>query len=280
MEVLKIIKKGFFGILTYAILLFTVLISIFPILWVIMSSFKTNAAILSSPFSLPTQLDFAPYAKALTQYNFLLYSFNSFSIAAVSTLLALFFYALAAYVIAKYQFRGKNLFYILFTLTLLVPGHTRAQPTFSLIMWLNLYDTRQALMLVYLAGGMAMSMFVLKSAFMTIPVEFNEAAAIEGASFWKIFWRINMPLAKSGLATAGILMFLGNWNEYFYSMLLTSSQSIRTLPLALAFFTEAFSYDYTEMFAALTLVLLPGIMIYALAQEQIQASIASSGVKG
>ena len=114
---------------------------------------------------------------------------------------------------------------------------------------------------------------------MAIPKSLTEAATIDGAGFFTVFWKINLPLAKSGLATAGILMFLNNWNEYFYASLLTSSDSNRTLPLALQFFNESFSYDYTKLFAALTLVVLPGIIIYTFAQNQVQASIAATGVK-
>jgi len=125
-----------------------------------------------------------------------------------------------------------------------------------------------------------MSVFILKSTFMSIPSSLDEAARLEGAGFLRVFFQINLPLAKGGLATAGILMFLNNWNEFFYASLLTSSNKNRTLPVALQFFTESFSYDYTKLFAALTLVVLPGIILYALAQEQVQASVAASGVKG
>jgi raffinose/stachyose/melibiose transport system permease protein len=277
---MNLIKTIITGILMYVVLLFTIIVSIFPILWIIISAFKTNAQILSNPFLLPERIDFTPFVRVFTQYNFLQYTINSFSIAAVSSVLSLLFFSMAAYVLSKYNFKGKNFLYILFTLTLLVPGHTKAQPIFSLILSLNLYDKKSALILVYLSAGLAMSMFVLKAAFMTIPIEFNEAASIEGAGFFRKFWSINLPLVKSGLVTSGILMFLGNWNEYFYAMLLTSTPENRTLPLALAFFNEAFSYDYTKMFAALTMVVLPGIIIYTFAQEQIQASVASSGVKG
>lgn len=264
----------------YFVMIFTVLVSVFPIMWIIMSAFKSNGEILSNPFSLPTKISFAPFIEVFTHYNFLKYSFNSFFIATIASIIALIIYALAAYVIAKFEFKGKRLLYILFTLTLLVPAHTKAQPIFSLILNLDIYDTKRALILVYLSNGMALSIFILKAAFGTIPTSLSEAARIDGANFWQIFWKINMPLAKSGLATAGILMFLGNWNEYFYAMLLTSSPENRTLPLALAFFTETFSYNYTGMFAALTLVVLPGIIIYTLAQEQVQNSVASTGVKG
>ena len=114
----------------------------------------------------------------------------------------------------------------------------------------------------------------------SIPKSLDEAATLDGASFFRTFWTINLPLAKSALATAGILMFLGNWNEYYFASLLTVSDSQRTLPIALAFFTSEFSYNYTQLFAALTIVILPGIILYALAQDQVQASVAASGVKG
>ncbi|RKX85047.1 MAG: carbohydrate ABC transporter permease [Spirochaetes bacterium] len=268
------------NILTYIVLAFTVIVSIFPIVWIVMSAFKTNGQILTSPFSLPTSLDFTPFLKVFTQYNFLRYTINSLIVSGVSTIVALFIFSLAAYVFAKYEFRGKTLFYSLFVLTMLVPGFARAQPIFSLILNLHIYDTRTGLIFVYLSGGIAMSMFILRAAFNTIPRSMDEAALIDGANFWQIFWKVNLPLATSGIATAGVLMFLGNWNEYFYAMLLTASPKVRTLPLALGFFTETFSYNYTEMFAALTIVILPGIIIYTFFQEQVQQSIASSGTKG
>lgn len=269
-----------FKIFMYLVLIFTVAVSVYPILWVIQSSFKSNAAILSSPFSLPDTYNFDAYGSVLRQYSFGLYGLNSLLIAASSTLLSLLFFSMSAYVFAKFRFPLKNLIYVLFTITLLVPGHTKTQPIFSLIMRLNLYDTKAGLGLVYLSGGIAMSLFVLRATFMGIPMELNEAADIDGCSFSRSFWQINLPLAKNGLTTAGILMFLGNWNEYYFAALLTASPANRTLPVALGFFNQAFSYDYTRMFAALTLVVVPGILVYMFAQGQVQASVASTGIKG
>lgn len=264
----------------YSVMLFTVVISVFPILWIILSAFKTNAQILGSPFSLPTRLDFAPFIKVYTQYNFLTYTFNSLLIAVVAAAGAVIVYSMGAYVFAKYDFRGKNFLYALFVITLLIPTYTMVQPIFYIIRILGMYDTRQGLMLVYLSGGLAFSLFVLRAAFMTVPKELNESATIEGAGFFRIFRTINLPLVKPGLITSGVLMFLNNWNEYFFSMLLITSKTNRTLPLALNFFTESFAYDYTKMFAALTLAVLPGILIYAAGQDQIQASFSTSGIKG
>lgn len=268
------------GILEYAVMLFTIAVSIFPIIWVVMSAFKTNAQILSNPFELPTQINFDAFVYIFEKYNFVRYFGNSLVICIVSTAISLVIFAMGGYVIAKYNFPGKNVMFALFTITLLVPAQSKAQPIFSLIMDLKLYDNIWGVALVYLSMGLAMSMFILKATFMAIPKSLDEAASLEGAGFFTTFWKINFPLAKSGLATAGILMFLNNWNEYFYASLLTSSDENRTLPLALQFFTESFSYDYTKLFAALTIVVLPGIILYIFAQEQVQASVAATGVKG
>ena len=263
-----------------ALLLFTTVISIFPVIWVIMSAFKTNAQILSSPYSLPTRINFEAFSYIFSKYNFLRYFINSTLVSVSSTAAALIFFAMGSYVLAKYEFPGKNLIFILYTITLLVPVQAKAQPIFFLVMKLGLYDNIWGVAIVYVSMGLAISVFILKPAFMSVPKSLDEAAVIEGANFLTVFFKINLPLAKGGLATAGILMFLGNWNEYFYASILTSSDAVRTLPLALQFFTEAFSYNYTRLFAALTVVILPGIILYIIAEEQVQASVATSGIKG
>lgn len=276
MNIKKLISTAFMQI----ILLFTVVISIFPILWIIMSSFKTNEQIINNPFTLPTTFNFDAYLYIFEKYDFLRYTLNSVLVSCLPTLLALLFYTMSAYVIAKYSFPGKNLFYSLFIITMLVPVHSRTQPIFTLIMKLNLYNTITGVGLVYLSLGMAMSMFILKATFQALPSELNEAATLDGASFTKTFWLINIPLAKSGLATAGVLMFLANWNEFYYANLLVSSQSNKTLPIITILFTSMFNYNYTNTFAALAVVVIPGILFYALLQKQVQQSIISSSVKG
>ena len=161
------------------------------------------------------------------KYSFPTYFFNSLLAAGVSTLVSLLFYAMGAYVIAKFEFPGRKLLFALFTITLLVPSHSKTQPIFSLITKLNLYDSIWGVTLVYLSAGMAMSIFVLKAGFMAIPKSLDEAATLDGASFFRTFWTINLPLVKSALATAGILMFLGNWNEYYFGDLHVVEDQLR-----------------------------------------------------
>ncbi|HAH62576.1 MAG TPA: carbohydrate ABC transporter permease [Treponema sp.] len=274
------VRKHLTNLFIYAVLVFTILISVFPILWVIFSAFKTNAQILSNPFSLPAGVDFSVFDYLFTHYRFPAYMLNSLLASISSTLISLLIFAMGAYVFAKYEFPLKDLLYTFFVITLLVPGQAKAQPFFSLVMKMNLYDSIWGVALVYLSCGLAMSMFILRSTFASIPKSFDEAAELEGGSFISIFFKINIPLAKNGLSTAGILMFLNNWNEYFFAALLTTSDKSRTLPVALQFFNESFSYDYTKLFAALTIVILPGIILYAFTQEQVQESFAATGIKG
>jgi len=278
--VIDIIKKVLGKVFMYSVLLFTIMVSIFPILWIIMSSFKTNGEIMSGPFTLPASINFNAYKYLFEKYDFLTYTLNSVLISFLPTFLSLVFFTMGAYVIAKYEFPGKKLFFTLFTITLLVPVHSRTQPIFSLIVNLNLYNTKTGLMLVYLSSGLAMSMFILKNAFQSIPMELNESANLDGAGFCRTFFSINLPLAKTGIVTAGVLMFLTNWNEFYYANLLISSSNNRTLPVITILFNSMFNYNYTNTFAALVVVVIPGIIFYAIAQRQVQESMISSSIKG
>lgn len=272
----SVIGKIFMAI----VLLSVLVVSIFPLIWVVISSFKTNGEILAGPFVLPSSFNLEAYKYIILNYNFPKYAWNSLIVSVIPVLVALPVYSMAAYVIAKYEFPFKNVIYGLFTITLLVPAHARTQPLFTLIYKLNLYDTKASLVLIYISLGMALSIFILKAAFMAVPKSLDEAALIDGASHMQIFTKINLPLAKNGVVTAGILMFLANWNEYYFASLFTLSEANRTLPIMTNFFNSDFSFDYTKTFASLTLLIIPGILIYSIAQEQIQSSVASTGIKG
>lgn len=269
-------------IFMYFIIALTIVISLFPVLWVVLSSFKTNAEILSGAYVMPSSLQAAldAYSYLFEKYDFFSYFLHSLIVAIGSTVISLVIYAMAGYALAKFRVPGRNLLFTLFTITLLVPATAKAQPIFSMIVKMKLYNTLTGLTLVYISCGMAMSLFILRAAFLSVPKELDEAARIDGAGFFRTFWTINLPLAKSGLATAGTLMFLNNWNEYFYASMLTHTAETRTMPVALQFFNQSFSYDYTKMFAALTLVIIPGVVLYLFMQKQVQQSLAASGLKG
>ena len=172
---MKIKYKPWAKGLMYLVEAVVIILSVFPILWVVMSSFKTNGEILSSPLALPAHFSLDTFIEIFQKYSFPTYFFNSLLAAGVSTLVSLLFYAMGAYVIAKFEFPGRKLLFALFTITLLVPSLSKTQPIFSLIMKLNLYDSIWGVTLVYLSAGMAMSIFVLKAGFMAIPKSLDEA---------------------------------------------------------------------------------------------------------
>jgi raffinose/stachyose/melibiose transport system permease protein len=261
-------------------MLFVVFISVGPLLWIFVSSFKTNREILTSALSWPSTFSFVAYKNAIEVSNLNLYFLNSVLVAITSTVIILLVYSMGAYVLARYEFPLKNMTYVLLSLSILLPTNSMIQPIFKLVNLMNLYDTKTALIFVYVGFGLPIALFLLKSYFGTIPKEIEEAAYIEGSGFLSTFFRIMLPLATPALASTAVLVFLFSWNEFLFSMLLISSQENRTLPLSLRYFTQAFTYDYGALFAALTMTILPSIVIYIILQEQITKSLAGGAVKG
>ncbi|WP_408609513.1 carbohydrate ABC transporter permease [Anaerocolumna sedimenticola] len=187
---------------------------------------------------------------------------------------------MAAYILARCQFKGKTLLTLLLASSLLIPTAALLMPIYTITTKIGLFDTKTGLVFVYAALGLPTSLFIIKSYFQGIPTELEEAAYLDGAGFVRTYFTIIFPLAKSGLATAAILQFLTSWNEFMFALILTKSESARTLPLALSYFTSQFSFNYTAMFAALTMVIVPSILIYTLLQEQITDSMVAGSIKG
>lgn len=256
------------------------LVALFPIVWVIMSSFKTNAEILSNGIGLPSSLSPDGYIAALTISPILKYFGNSVVITVITTVLNVLFLAMAAYVFARTRFRGKNLLYFILSLSLVVPTTALLQPVYSVVNSLGLYDTKMGLILVYTAINMPMSLLILRGTFQSIPRALEEAAYLDGAGFLRTFFQIMMPCAKGGLTSAAVLTFLNSWNEFTFALMLTNGQDARTLPLSLSYFTAQFSFNYTAMFAAVTIAVIPSILVFAIFQEQVVSSLTAGSVKG
>lgn len=267
-------------VFSYLFMALCVLVALFPIVWVVLSSFKTNREILSNGLQLPSTFSFSGYKQALEMAPILKFFVNSLIVSFASTALNVFILAMAGYVFAKKKFRFKNLIFGILSLSMVIPSTALMSPVYTVITKLHLYDTKMALILVYTALNMPISLMILRSAFAAIPTELEEAAYIDGASFFRTFWQVMMPCAKGGLASAAVLAFLGSWNEFTFALLLTSSTSTRTLPLSLSYFTSQFSFNYTAMFAAITIAVLPSIIVFSIFQEQVCSSLTAGSVKG
>lgn len=276
----KKIRSIIWRVIRFIFLGFMAIVSIGPLLWIMMSSFKSNREILASAFALPSTINFNGYKAALELAPIFKFYGNSVVISFASTILNILLVSMAAYVLARHTFKGSTFITLLLSASLLIPTSALLMPIYKIMMRIGLFDTRSGLILVYAALGLPTSLFVFKSYFQGIPKELEEAAYIDGAGFYRTFFVIVFPLAKSGLATGAILQFLTSWNEFMFGLVLTKSTEVRTLPLALNYFTSQFSFNYTAMFAALTMAILPSIVIYILLQEQVTTSMVAGSIKG
>jgi raffinose/stachyose/melibiose transport system permease protein len=187
---------------------------------------------------------------------------------------------MAGYVFARFTFRGRDTLYMILSLALVIPMTALLHPVYMTINALGLANTKTGLVLVYTALNQPMSLLILRTTFQAVPRSLEEAAMVDGAGFIRTFFRIMLPVAKSGLASAGVLTFLNCWNEFTFALILTSSQSARTLPLSLSYFTSQFSFNYTAMFAAITIAVIPSIVVFVIFQEQVVSSLTAGAIKG
>ena len=265
---------------TMVFLIFMALISVGPLFWVVMSSFKTTKETMKDAFALPQNWNFDGYKVALDISPIFKFYGNSLIISLASTLLNLVVVSLAAYALARFKFKGNQQLTLLFSSSLLIPVSALLMPIYRIWVTLKLFDTRLGLIIVYAALGLPESLFLFKSHFQGIPKELEEAAYLDGAGVFRTFVTIICPLAKSGLATGAILQFLKAWNEFIFALVLTKSKEVRTLPLALNYFTSQFSFNYAAMFAGITMAVLPSILIYVILQEQVTSSMIAGSLKG
>ncbi|MDR1771464.1 MAG: carbohydrate ABC transporter permease [Hungatella sp.] len=272
-------KKYTLCVLKYLLLVICVCVALFPIVWVFMSSFKTNAEILANGVSLPKSFSLKGYQDALTISPILRYFGNSVVITVCSTGFNVLFLAMAAYVFARCTFSGKNLLYFILSLSLVIPMTALLHPVYGVILKIGLYDTKAGLILVYTALNLPMSLLILRGTFLSVPKALEEAAYVDGANFVRTFFQIMLPCAKGGLTSAAVLAFLNSWNEFTFALVLTSGQKARTLPLSLSYFTAQFSFNYTALFAAVIIAVFPSIAVFAIFQEQVVSSLTTGAVK-
>lgn len=267
-------------ILGYLYMALCSLVALFPLVWVVLSSFKTNAQILTDAVSLPTSFSLDGYRMALKVSPILRFFFNSVLITLISTGLNVFLVSMAAYVFAKTRFRLKNTLFALLSISLVIPVTALLQPVYQVINTFKLGDSLPGLVLVYTALNMPLTLLIMRATFAGLPASLEEAAYIDGANFLYTYLHIMMPVAKSGMASAGVLAFLNSWNEFTFALVLTKSANVRTLPLSLSYFTSQFSFNYTALFAAITMAVLPSIVVFAVFQEQVSQSLVVGAVKG
>lgn len=268
------------SICKYAFMLFFVIIAVGPLLWAFLSSFKSYAEINSSAISLPKHFNLDNYKAAFQYAPIAKYFLNSVIIVGLSVLVTLVFVALCAYVVSRFQFKLKTLIVLLISASLMLPAQAISQPLFTIMRALQIFDTKLGLILVYSAMGIPMSFFVMVSYYKTISPALEESAYIDGAGFLRTFVSIILPLAKPGLVTIAMLQFINTWNEFYFALMLTSGDRARTIPIALNYYMGTFANNYSALFAAVVITVLPTILVFILLQRQVMESLTAGAVKG
>ncbi|MCF7934167.1 MAG: carbohydrate ABC transporter permease [Spirochaetia bacterium] len=272
-DILAKIGKWFY------ILLF-LFMTVVPIIWLTISSFKTNFEFETQPFSLPSVWQFQNYAKAIQMGGLPRLFLNSVIVAVSTTGLNILVSAMGAFAISREKFRFNEALLNVILAGVLIPIIALMVPYFKIVSTLGIYDSLPGLILTYAAINIPISVFLIHGFMGSIPIELEEAAVIDGCSFAQRFTKIVFPLTKPGLVTAGTFMFIYCWNEFTYAMLLTSSESSRTLQLGIRFFKSQFVTDYTSMLAAIVITMLPTIIVYIFLHDRIISGMTSGAVKG
>jgi raffinose/stachyose/melibiose transport system permease protein len=255
------------------------LVFFFPMIWMVLSSFKTNRAIFRTPFALPTSIDLGRWAKAFEVGHIGQYALNSAIVTAVSVALILGLGAAAAFAFSRYRFRGRSALLSLFALGLLLPLQSYFIAQSRLFTELAITDTRQALIIPYTAMGLPLAIYLLKVYLDALPEDLWDAARIDGAGDLRVFRSLALPLLRPGLATVAIFSALSAWNEFLLALLYIQDDTLKTIPTGLLAFSTRYVTDYSLLFSALSIVTLPMIAVYVAFNRHIVEGITAGSVK-
>lgn len=258
-----------------------------PGLWVVLSAFRPNREILAKPpVWVPETLTLDNFAKIFgfgaeqVAIPVASYFWNSIVIALTSTVIALIIGMAGGYAFARFRFRFKNSIFLGLMLFRAVPGIALSLPVFMLWSRLGLIDTQLGVIIVYVALNIPFTIWLIDGFFRQIPESLSEAAQVDGCTRWQAFWKIEFPLARSGIAAAGVFAFLTSWNEFALASQLTRSTDSKTLPVGLMDFTAQFTIDWAGMCAMAVIIIVPALILTFLVQKHLISGLTFGGVKG
>ncbi len=268
------------GAVSHTALTIWSLIVILPLLWTFMSSFKTSSEIFASPFALPSVWRFDNYVKAWSEAGIGNYFLNSVVVVGSALVIVMVLGAMCAYVLARYTFPGSRAIYYLMLAGLTFPIFLAMVPLFFVLKNIGLLNTLPGLIIVYVGFALPFTVFFLFSFFKSLPHEITEAAALDGAGEWRTFFQVMLPMAKPGLASVAIFNFLGLWNQFLIPVSINAAGP-RVLSQGLAAFAGQMGYavDFGALFAAVTVTVVPVLIVYVIFQRQLQGSVSQGTSK-
>jgi raffinose/stachyose/melibiose transport system permease protein len=273
---MRLLRRG----LLYLIAWLVAAAVLIPVIYAVLGGFRDTGQIGQNPVALPHPWVFANYSEILGSSTFWRQVLNSTLIAAVSTLLVVPLAALAAFVFARFAFRGRELLYTLFTLGLLFPVAVAILPIFIMVRHLGLLDTPLGVALPQAAFGLPMTIIILRPFFHSFPNELQDAAAIDGCGPFRFFWRILLPLSRPVLATVSVLALVGSWNAFLLPLVVLTESDNWTLPLGVTNYSTQYTADTARILAFTTLSMVPALIFYAFAERHLIAGLTTGAVKG
>ena len=264
----------------WTVLLSVAAVILVPVLYAVLGGFRNAPQLAANPVGLPDPWIFTNYIESLTSLSFWIQLGNSALVAGLSTFIVVLFASLAAFVLARREFPGRELAYTLFTIGLLFPVAVAMLPLIILVRDLGLQDTPLGLALPEAAFGLPLTVIILRPFFRNIPRELEDAAAIDGCGQLGFFFRVLLPLSRPALATVAVLAIVSSWNQFLLPLVLLSSESNWTLPLGLQNFSTQYATDTARILAYTSLALIPALLFYVIAERQLVGGLASGGIKG
>ncbi len=264
----------------YAVLSVIAVVTIAPLVYMVLISFKENALLISRPWDAITGgFTLGNYAEAWGTSHMGQYFLNSLLVAAAVTALTVWLGSMMAYAFARFEFRGRRLLLGLVLVELMVPSVMLLIPQFLVARSLGLLDSRLGLVLFYVGTNLALTTFLLTAFFRSVPVELEEAMRIDGAGPWRRYVRLILPLSRPALATTAIFAFLGSWDEYIWALTIIDSPEKRTLPVGIALFSGAHATDWGLTFAASVIALVPVLIVFFVFQRQFVSGLTQGALK-
>lgn len=270
----------FSDIFKHLVLMFFSFLAIGPVAIVIINSFKKRTAIFGNPYELPNVKTFSiiGYQTVQARSHFGIYYMNSLVITIASLLLILFFASMLAFALSEYNFKGNGLTYIYFIIGLIIPIRLGSVSLLRLVVSLNLIDNLLSLILVYTAQGLPMAVFVLTQFMRKIPKALKEAARIQGASEYRIYWLV-LPLIRPAIATVAAFTMIPIWNDIWFPLILTSGENTKTVTMGAQQFLGQFANDWNAVLAALSMAIVPVLILYYIFSKQLLRGLTAGAIK-
>ena len=257
------------------------LLALFPIVLILINSFKTKAAIFDNPLAFPTAETFfiGGFERVIAKSHFMLYFGNSLTVTLVSLALILLFGAMAAWALSEYKFRGNRILAIYMMIGIMVPIRLGTVSILELIVQLNLINTLTALILVYTAQGLPLAVMILSEFIAQIPKELKEAARCDGVGEFKIFFQVILPLIRPAVATVAVFTMIPVWNDLWFPLILAPGEETQTVTLGVQQFIGQYVTDWNAVLASLSLAVIPVLILYTFFSRQLIRGLTSGAVK-